>query len=362
MVLRRDRLSGLVNAWVRLGAVDQLWSSRYGLLVLGKVTALVALGVFGWWHRRRSRSFLRLAAGEVVVMAATVGLAVALSRTPTPVPDVPATHVSAAHAVLGFDLPPYSLGEVLTGWRPDTLVLLASGTALALYVTGVRTLSRRGLHWPIGRTLAWLAGLAVVTFVLDSGLAAYGRALFSAHMLQHMALTMIVPILLGLGAPITLALRALPAHAAAGPRGAREWLLTMLHSRVARFLTHPLISLSLYVVTLYGFYFTPLFDLSNRSHLAHALMHLHFIAIGCLYFWPILGIDPMPRRLPPLGRILLLFASVPFHAFFGVALMSSSTVLSEDWYTGLGLPWVGSLLADQYVGAGIAWSFGEIRP
>ena len=71
-------------------------------------------------------------------------------------------------------------------------------------------------------------------------------------------------------------------------------------------------------------------------------MHLHFIAIGCLYFWPILGIDPMPRRLPPLGRILLLFASVPFHAFFGVALMSSSTVLGEDWYTGLGLPWVGS--------------------
>ena len=137
---------------------------------------------------------------------------------------MPATHVSAAHAVLGFDLPPYSLGEVLTGWRPDTLVLLAAGTALALYVTGVRTLSRRGLHWPIGRTLAWLAGLAVVTFVLDSGLAAYGRALFSAHMLQHMALTMIVPILLGLGAPITLALRALPAHAAAGPRGAREWL------------------------------------------------------------------------------------------------------------------------------------------
>ena len=139
----------------------------------------------GWWHRRRSRSFLRLAAGEVVVMAATVGLAVALSRTPTPVPDVPATHVSAAHAVLGFDLPPYSLGEVLTGWRPDTLVLLAAGTALALYVTGVRTLSRRGLHWPIGRTLAWLAGLAVVTFVLDSGLAAYGRALFSAHAAAH---------------------------------------------------------------------------------------------------------------------------------------------------------------------------------
>ena len=353
-------LSGLVNAWVRLGGVDALWSSRYGLLVVGKVAAFVALGVFGWWHRRRAQSFLRLAAGEVVVMTATIGLAVALSRTRTPVPDVPATDISAAESVLGFDLPPYSLSEVLTGWRPDMIVLLVVGTVLWLYLAGVRRLSRRDVHWPFGRTLAWIGGLAVAAFVLNSGLAAYGRALFSAHMLQHMTLTMIVPILLGMGAPITLALRALPAHPATGPRGAREWLLVMLHSRIARFLTHPVVALTLYVVTLYGFYFTPLFDLSHRSHLAHALMHLHFIAIGCLYFWPILGIDPMPRKLPPLGRILLLFASVPFHAFFGVALMSSSTVLSEEWYASLGLPWVDSLLADQNVGAGIAWSFGEV--
>jgi cytochrome c oxidase assembly factor CtaG/putative copper export protein len=352
--------SGLLNAWVRLGGVDDLWGSRYGLLVLGKVAAFVVLGVFGWWHRRASRPFLRFAAGEVVVMAATVGLAVALSRIRTPVPDGATPDATAAASLLGFDLPPYSLLEVLTGWRPDALVLLVTGTALALYVGGVLRLSRRGLSWPVGRTLAWIGGLAVATFVLNSGLAAYGRALFSAHMLQHMTLTMIVPILLGMGAPITLALRALPAHRADGPRGAREWLLVILHSRIARFLTHPVVALTLYVVTLYGFYFTPLFDLSHRSHLAHALMHLHFIAIGCLYFWPILGIDPMPRRLPPLGRILLLFASVPFHAFFGVALMSSSTVLSEEWYASLGLPWVGSLLADQNVGAGIAWSFGEI--
>jgi cytochrome c oxidase assembly factor CtaG/putative copper export protein len=353
--------SGLVNAWVRLGGIDQLWTSRYGILVLGKTAAFVALGFFGWWHRRTAASsLLRLAAGEVVVMAAAIGLAVALSRTPAPVPDTPAENVSAAASLLGFELPPYSLTEVLASWRPDTIVLLVAGTALALYVAGVRKLSRREQRWPIGRTLSWVGGIALAAFVLNSGLAAYGRALFSAHMLQHMTLTMIVPILLGMGAPITLALRALPAHPASGPRGAREWLLEMLHSRIARVLTHPLVTLTLYVVTLYGFYFTPLFDLSHRSHLAHALMHVHFIAIGCLYFWPILGIDPMPRRLPPLGRMLLLFASVPFHAFFGVALMSSSTVLSEDWYASLGLPWVDSLLADQYVGAGIAWSFGEI--
>jgi cytochrome c oxidase assembly factor CtaG/putative copper export protein len=352
--------SGLVNAWVRLGGAEELWTSRYGVLVAGKTAAFVALGFFGWWQRRAASSFLRLAAGEVVVMAAAIGLAVALSRTPAPVPDVPVEEASAAESLLGFDLPPYSLIEVLTSWRPDTIVLIVVGTALALYLAGVRTLSRREQRWPIARTLSWLAGLAIATFVLNSGLAAYGRALFSAHMLQHMTLTMIVPILLGMGAPITLALRALPAHPATGPRGAREWLLVMLHSRVARILTHPLVTLTLYVVTLYGFYFTPLFDLSHRSHLAHALMHVHFIAIGCLYFWPILGIDPMPRRLPPVGRMLLLFASVPFHAFFGVALMSSSTVLSEDWYASLGLPWVDSLLADQYVGAGIAWSFGEI--
>jgi putative copper resistance protein D len=184
--------------------------------------------------------------------------------------------------------------------------------------------------------------------------------MFSVHMAEHMLLGMLVPILLVLGAPITLGLRTLPSGGRTGPPGPREWLLAAVHSPVARVLSHPLVTLPLFVGSYYALYFSGLFDEALDEHWAHLAMNLHFLVVGLLFFWPLIGIDPAPRRWPPVARLGIVFASVPFHAFFGVALMSSNTVIGGGFYRALALPWVTDPLADQKLGGGLAWASGEI--
>lgn len=361
--------SGIVNAWTRLGAVHQLWSTRYGVLVLGKVVLVVALGVFGWRHRRSTvaavvaqqpRAFVRLATGELLAMAAAFGLAVALSRSPTPLPRMrDLATLTPAEKLLGFDVPTMTAGRLLGDWRADSLVLAVAVLALWLYGSAVLRMHRRGLPWSPWRTASYASGVLLTVFVMTSGMATFAMARFSVHMAQHMVLTMLVPILLALGAPITLALRSLPAAASGQPRGAREWLLGALHSRPAQVVTHPVVALVVYITSLYGLYFSTLFETGMRTHGLHLLMSAHFLLAGMLFFWPILGIDPAPRRLPHVGRLLLLAVSLPFHAFFGVALLGGSRLIAEGWYRALALPGV-HLVADQQLGGGLAWAAGEL--
>ena len=171
-----------------------------------------------------------------------------------------------------------------------------------------------------------------------------------------MLLSMLVPVLLVLGGPVTLALRALPAT----PDGPRAWLLSLLDAPLARALTHPLVSLALFVGSFYALYFSPLYALALPYHWAHQLMFAHFLLTGALFFWPIIGVDRAPRPVPHLGRLALLLAAMPFHAFFGVALMGAGTVIGEQFFRQLALPWVPDLLADQSLGGGIAWASGEV--
>jgi putative copper resistance protein D len=361
-------LSGVANAWIRLPALADVTGSGYGRLVLVKTAALVALGTAGWLHRRvtlpalangRRRAFVRLAAGEVLLMAATIGVAVGLSRTPTPgsgpvEPDLTAD-------LLGYPMPgPVTPQALLTDWLVEPLYATLAVVAIGVYLAGVLRLRRRGDQWPPLRTATWIAGWIVILVVSSSGLARYGPVLFSVHMIQHMALTMLAPVLLVLSGPITLGLRALRPSADPALRGPREWLLAVTHSRVAHALTHPLIALAFYVSSLYAMYFTGLYEVTLRSHLAHLLMFAHFLLAGCLFFWILIGIDPTPRQLPYPVRIPLLFVSMVFHAFFGVAIMQSEAVIAADWYAALQRPWGGTPLADQSVGGGIAWAFGEI--
>ncbi|NEE55341.1 bifunctional copper resistance protein CopD/cytochrome c oxidase assembly protein, partial [Streptomyces sp. SID8455] len=199
--------SGLVNAAVRLPSPGEVFTSRYGLLLLAKTAALLLLGAAGWWHRRRTlpsltagsrRGFVRLAAGELLIMAAAMGLAVGLSRTPAP--GVRDAVLSPAEELLGFTMPP-ALGDfpwtpLFTQWHFDPLFAFGTAAAALLYLAGVRKLRARGDRWPVGRSVAWCAGLVVTVFATMSGLAVYGKVLFSVHMGQHMILAMSVPILL----------------------------------------------------------------------------------------------------------------------------------------------------------------------
>ena len=291
-------------------------------------------------------------------MAGTLGVGVALSRTAPPPVEVP---TDRAFDLLGYLVPPpISLGNLVTLWWFDLFFAVVAALLAGLYGAGVARLLRRGDRWPWSRTIAWYIGLIILVIVTQSGVAKYGPVLFSVHMSQHMVLGMLVPIFLVLAAPITLALRALKPAQRRGDRGPREWLTVILHSRVMRVVGHPAIATSIFVVSTFGLYFSSLFAAAMQEHLGHILMMVHFLLSGCLFFWLIIGVDPAPAPLPHIGRLLLLFVTMPFHAFFGIAIMSMNQVIASDWYDQFGRTWGASSLSDQRTAGGIAWAFGEI--
>jgi putative copper resistance protein D len=360
-------VSGVINALIRLPLGD-LFTTSYGVLVLGKASALGLLGVVGYFQRERGvkdivagrggHALFRLAAMEVLIMFATIGLATALARTPPP-PDGTLPDPVELQIGYGLDGPP-TLLRLLFDWRIDLVYLVVAGTLAALYLVGVRRLRARGDAWPVGRTVAWLGGCFVIIMATSSGFGRYAPAMFSIHMETHMMLSMLAPVLLVLGGPVTLALRAIPPAGKDAPPGPREWLLAAVHSPVARALTHPVVALVLFVGSFYVLYMSGLFDAALELHWAHLAMNAHFLLVGYVFYWPVIGIDPAPRRLPHVARLGMVFASLPFHAFFGVILMSMQTVIGERFYRGLGLPWAIDLLADQRLGGGIAWATGEL--
>jgi cytochrome c oxidase assembly factor CtaG len=257
----------------------------------------------------------------------------------------------------GTDLPPLTLSRALDPGG-DTVFLLGCLAVLALYLWGAARLRRRGDAWPAGRVAAFALGVLSVAAVTATGLHDYGMVLFSAHMLQHMVISMVSPILLLLGAPVTLLLRALPATGR-GRTGPREVLVRLLHSRYTRVVTSPLFTIPLFVASLYGLYFTPLFDFLMETRIGHLAMMAHFLAVGLVFFWPIMGVDPGPHRPGHLMRMLELFATMPFHAFFGIALMMAGEPMVDtfaDPPASLGV----DAVSDQSAAGGMAWAFSEI--
>ncbi|HEY6425470.1 MAG TPA: cytochrome c oxidase assembly protein [Pseudonocardiaceae bacterium] len=359
--------SGVINALVRVTPVQL--HTIYGLLVLGKVTALLVLGVLGWRYRsgavaaavdRGDRSaLLRLGSVEVLVMFATIGVGVALAGTAPP--GGIAAAPSRTEVLLGYDLAgPPTAERLLLDWRPDLVLGVAALVLAGGYLAGVRRLARRGDSWPVGRTAALLGGCATILVATSSGIGRYSMAMFSVHMAAHMLLSMMAPILLVLGAPVTLAMRALPPAGAGNPPGPREWLQAFTSSWVVRMSTHPVVILGLYVGSFYVIYLTGLYDAAAPSHWAHLLMNSLFLLMGYAYYWLLIGIDPAPRRLSYLGKLGLLLAAMPFHVFFGISLMGSATVIGGDFYRSLALPFVPDLLADQHTAGAMTWAAGEI--
>lgn len=249
--------------------------------------------------------------------------------------------------------PPLTVATLVTRTRLDSWLAVGLLLAAAAYLYGVHRLRLRGDHWPVGRTVAFLGpGLGTIAVVTIGGLGSYDTTLISAHMIQHMALAMIAPIFLALGAPVTLALRTLP------PRP-RRTLLTALHSRVAAVLAFPLVAFGIFVANPFVLYFSSLYELTLHNGFVHELMHAHFILTGCLFFWPLLGRDPLPGRWPYPARALLMLLSVPFHTVLGLTIMQSKTLLGGDWYPDLGLPWVDPW-SDQVTAGGVLWAGGEL--
>jgi cytochrome c oxidase assembly factor CtaG len=249
--------------------------------------------------------------------------------------------------------PPLTWQRGLLGWRLEPFAVALVALGAVLYVYGVRRVGRAGRSWPRVRTAAFLGGLGVLAAATMSGLAAYDNVLFSAHMAQHMLLTMVAPLLLALGGPVTLLL------GAAGPRGRRA-AARLLHSRPLAVLAHPALAWVLFVASPFALYFTGLYELSLRNRAVHELVHLHFLLAGLLFLWPLVGLDPVPRRFPHAVRMLYAVLTLPFHAFLGVAIMGSSTLLAGDYYRSLGRSWGGSLIEEQNAGGGLLWAAGDL--
>ncbi|WP_308466211.1 cytochrome c oxidase assembly protein [Rathayibacter soli] len=362
--------SGVVNAALRLNTFADLLAP-YGLLIVAKASILVILGFAGALQRKRvipalkadpmnRRLFVRLAVSEVVFMTLAIGIAVGLAKSPPPVSQAPLTGDAARAGLLGFPYPPpVTMLRMFTVWHWEWMWLGLAIVLAGCYLWAARVLRRRGDHWPIYRSICWVAGCAVLVWATSGGPAVYGLVHFSSHMVEHMALMMFIPPLLVLGGPVLLALRALPSRHD-GSRGIREWLLLFTHSRFLGFLAQPVVAGVIFAGSLIVFYYSPAFYASLSTHEWHVLMYVHFLLSGYLFFWVFIGIDPGPKRPPYPILFMVLLATLAFHAFFGVALMMSDGVLAADWYHALGQTNTAALLADQHTGGGIAWGASEI--
>ncbi|TQR84906.1 cytochrome c oxidase assembly protein [Mycobacterium hodleri] len=334
---------------------------RAGAIAAATLTAVWVGDVASFVSRRRGGTAPGTALRIVGATAVVVVLAPIAAMATQPAPRLLAHAFTTWDVFLGYTLPdPPSVTTILTTWRFDTFIGIGAVVLGAAYLFGYLRLRRRGDGWPAGRLVAWLAGCLMLLFTSSSGVKAYGSAMFSVHMAEHMTLNMFVPVLLVLGGPVTLALRTLPAAGDGQPPGPREWVLWLVHSKVTAFLANPIVAFVLFVASLYAVYFTPIFDTLVRYHWGHELMSVHFLLVGYLFFWGIIGIDPGPRRLPFLGRLGLLFAVMPFHAFFGIATMTMDTAMGEQFYRFVGLPWLSSIQDDQHLGGAIAWGSSEL--
>ena len=366
-------VSGVMNAWIRVGSLENLLTP-YGVLLLVKTGVLAAL--IGWGATYRLRiirsvqfskdtgfsALWKVVVTELTVMGVAIGVAVALARTETPVEEVPPSELSAptpAEYLTGQPLPPpFSVSRVFTEWEIDLLWSLVAGFATFFYVAGVIRLARRGDRWPVLKTLSWVSAMVILWFTTSSGLYVYGNVLFSIHMVEHMILSMGIPLLMVLATPVTLAARAIHARAD-GSRGPREWILALTHSKYLGLIGHPLVAAPIFALSLIVFYYSPLFEWALQDHLGHVWMTIHFLISGYLFALVVLDADPHPHRPAYPLRLVIVLATMAFHAFFGLGLIMGEGLLAPEWFGAMGREWGLSPLEDQQRGGELAWGLGE---
>ena len=360
-------ISGFTSGYIRLYSPADLLSD-YGLMLIGKAVLLVVLGAFGAMHRlklakefaQKAKGFWKLVALELTIMGLAMGLGTALARTPLPISDAEFVPPTPAQLLTGDPLPPELTPlSWFTVWDFDPLWTTIVLFGIALYLRGVMILHARGDKWPLSRTIPWLLGMAVLFYVTNGAPNAYQEYLFSVHMVGHMVLSMMVPVLLVPGAPVTLLSRA-QAPRTDGSRGLREWALWAVHTPYAWFISHPLVAGLNFALSLVMFYYTPLFRWATEEHLGHQWMLVHFLITGYLFVQSLIGVDPQPHRPAFPLKLMLLIGTMAFHAFFGLGLMGERSLLLADWFGSMGRTWGDDPMADQAIGGAFAWGVGEI--
>ncbi|CAG7619090.1 cytochrome c oxidase assembly protein [Leucobacter soli] len=353
--------SDLLLAWFKLAGSSLVGSSTgWQILARWACLALLLIALLSWRAAQRtnpSRPAVWPPAIATVAIAGWLGITAAMTRIPPPHYFQP---TSISQVFLGFDVEaPPSLLVWFTHWRPNLLFIMLAIAAVTAYLWAIRVLRNRGDKWPVGRTISWIGGWCVIVFITSSGFGKYSAPDFGTHMIVHMSLNMLAPILLVMGGIITLLLRATRADPTR-PAGLHHWITWVLHWKVLRFVYNPLFVFVLFVGSYYGLYFSGIFEEAMRFHWAHQLMNVHFIIAGYLFYGLVIGVDRPPRPLPHIGKLGFVLAAMPFHAFFGVILMMSTEEwIAQNFYLYFGLPWT-DLQASQYLGGGVAWAGGEL--
>ncbi|WP_120003824.1 cytochrome c oxidase assembly protein [Nesterenkonia muleiensis] len=364
--------SGLINADLRIGSPGDLFGTDYGLMLVAKTAGTLTLAAIGFAHRSwliprmtassslsTTRVLWQLILVEVAIMTTVIGISAVLGRTPPPVPEHHSSDANAARMLTGYDLPPEpGLAHFFTLWRFDWLWVAVVLFLGLWYLRAVIQVRRRGISWPIMRAVSWIFGLGVLFWITSGGPAVYGMVTFSGHMIQHMTLTMVAPIFLVLGSPVTLAMRSLPVRSD-GTRGAREWILWLVHSTWSKIVTHPIVAAANFAGSILLFYYTPVFGWALEYHLGHIFMTVHFLLTGYIFALVLIGRDPLPNRPPHFLRVIILLATMVFHAFFAVALMSAEQLIQPDWFGNMGHGWFPAI-DDQHTGGELMWGLGEI--
>ncbi len=361
--------SGAANAFLRIGSVTDLWTTTYGRLLALKLVLMSGAIALAAWHRaatlpRLSESrvrdtFWRVMSVDVGLLLAVAAIGGILSRTEPTIPAEVVAEPSPAFLLTGYELPPRpdALQWILQ-WRLEIASAFVIAALVYLYVKWAVRLHRRGDAWPWYRTASFVVGMAGIAWITQGAPTVYGMVTFSGHMIEHMLLAMAVPLPIVLSAPITLALRALPSRTD-GTRGPREWLRTIVESRWMRFMAHPVVAAVNFAGSLVVFYYSPLFEFALRNHAGHLWMIVHFTLAGYLFANALVGIDPGPTRPAYPMRVVLLFATMAFHAFFGVSLTTSQVLLAPRWFGLMGRDWGADAISDQQWGGAFAWGLGE---
>lgn len=353
-------LSGVMMAWTRLTSPGELFTTGYGAIVLLKAVVLTSAAGLAWLARSRARINQRAKLFGIEFSLATVAIGAGVALAVSPFPREAILPATLLEQLTGYPEPAeYTFARAFTSLSIDPTTFLIGALALLLYWQGVWRLVKRGDRWPVNRTICWTAGVTLGLYVTNSMLGRYALVLFSVHMGVHMVLSMFVPILLVLGGPVTLAFRALR-PSKSGLRGPREWLVAALHAPVSRFIANPFVAFLLWVGSAYVLYLTALFTTVMSDPLGHILMNAHFLIAGYLFFWNIIGVDPPPNPLPPIGRLGLLIGAIAIHGFFGVIVMGSNSPLGGSWFTDAAPSWLTSSVSDQQTAGGIAWAISEI--
>ncbi|HEY2552694.1 MAG TPA: cytochrome c oxidase assembly protein [Streptosporangiaceae bacterium] len=250
-------------------------------------------------------------------------------------------------------LPPFGLHSVVSQWQFAPVVTVSVVIAAGLYLWGVVRVSRRhpARPWPAWRTGMFLAGLAVIVISTQSGIGAYDDVLFWDHMIQHLLLIMLAPALLIFAQPITLLL-----HASRNPL--HTWTKRAVRSRVASFLTWPLLGALAYTAAVAGAHLTSLANVIEDNQTLHDTEHIAFLVIGYLFFLPLLGREPIRWRLSYPMRFFILILLMPVDTFTGLVL-GYGNAGTPGVPAGPRPAWAPAPVQDLHAGGAVMWIGGD---